>query len=70
MRATLFGVAHRYRYGRADRREFEGTADRLRREISFSVEETKSYHQWRDLVRRREPVEKNPELRLPIRGDL
>ena len=70
MTSTLFGVAHKYRYGRADRREFEGTADRLREGISFSPEETKAYHQWHDLVKRREPVQKNPELRLPIRGDL
>ena len=70
MSAPLFGVAHQYRYGRADRREFEGTADRLSQAIAFSVEETKAYHQWHDLVRRREPVQKNPELRLRTRGDL
>lgn len=69
MSATLFGVAHQYRYGRADRREFVGTADRLSQEISFSEEETKAYRQWHDLVTRRKPVEKNPQLRLPTRGD-
>jgi hypothetical protein len=70
MSARLFGVAHQYRYGRADRREFEGAADTLRQGISFSAEETKAYHQWHNLVTRREPVEKNPDLRLQIRGDL
>lgn len=68
--ARLFGVAHLYRYGRADRREFEGMADSLRQGISFSADETKAYHQWHDLVAHREPVNKNPELRLPRRGDL
>lgn len=69
MTARLFGAAHQYRYGRAEGREFEATAERLRQGISFSPEETKAYHQWHNLVTRREPVEKNPEFRLQIRGD-
>lgn len=68
--ATLFSVAYQYRHGHADRREFEEIADRLKQGILFSAEETKAYHGWHDLVTRREPVEKNPELRLRIRGDL
>src|SRR4051812_1439946 len=70
MSARLFGMAYQYRHGRADRREFEGTADRLGQGISFSAEETKAYHQWHELVVRREPIDKNPELKLRARGDL
>ena len=70
MRAALFGAAHQYRYGRRDRREFMGTVERLGEGISFSTEETKAYHLWHDEVTRRDPVEKNPELRLSTRGDL
>lgn len=68
--APLFRMAYGYRYGRADRRAFEGTADRLRRGVSFSEEETRAYHQWHDGVVRSEAVGKNPELRLRTEGDL
>ena len=69
MSARLFEMAYHYRYGRADRRELEGTADRLGQGISFSAEETKAPHQWHELVARREPVDKNRELRLRTRGN-
>ena len=70
MSATLFGVAHQYRYGHIGRGEFEGVADRLREGVSFSAEETRAYHEWHEQVTHRPPVEKKAELRLRTRGEI